>query len=467
MKTLGIILLMPVVFLAGCSSVPQYERPAFPAATTWSHESGGDMQNKPESAELVAWQDFFVSPELRQVIETALEQNYDLRTAALNIEEARAIYRVQRADLLPDINATGEASIQTSSDESSVTGKSEQTEIYRANLGLASYEIDLFGKIRSRNESALNEYYATEEAGNVVRNTLIAETANAYLQLLADVKLLGLTEKTLQAQQKTFELLSQSQKNGIAAEIDVARAATAVETAKVNLAQYRQFVAQDRNALILLMGTQQDAISIPEITLDDVQLLEELKSGLPSEVLLNRPDIRRAEYSLIARNADIGTARAAFFPSISLTGTYGFASDSLSNLFTGGAAGAWTLLPQITVPIFQAGRNQADLDIARIRKDKAVVGYERAIQTAFREVADELATREALSEQLEAQRRLVSASQKVYDLTQARYKAGIDSFLSVLDGQRELYAAEQNKIIIERQRLSNLVNLYKVLGGGS
>ncbi|MEC7029388.1 MAG: efflux transporter outer membrane subunit, partial [Pseudomonadota bacterium] len=221
------------------------------------------------------------------------------------------------------------------------------------------------------------------------------------------------------------------------------------------------------NALFLLMGVPQDNSVLPKSTLDEVTFKDGLDSGLPSEILLMRPDVKQAEYELLARNADIGAARAAFFPSISLTGTYGFASQSLSNLFTGGAAGAWAFLPQITLPIFQGGRNQANLDLAEIRKEKAVLNYEKAIQTAFREVSDELAARETLDGQLQAQRRLVEAAETVYSVSEARYKSGIDSFLSVLDAQRELYAYQQNEIQIELQRQTNLVNLYKVLGGGS
>ena len=215
------------------------------------------------------------------------------------------------------------------------------------------------------------------------------------------------------------------------------------------------------------MGIPQDNDFLPKTPLDDVQLKDDLDAGLPSEVLLMRPDIRQAEYELLARNADIGAARAAFFPGITLTGSYGLASNGLSGLFSSAAAGAWSFLPQITLPIFQGGRNKANLELSETRKEKAIVNYEQVIQTAFREVADELAARATLDEQLKAQRRLVAAAQKVYDISDARYKSGIDSFLSVLDAQRELYTYQQNAIQIERLRLSNLVNLYKVLGGGS
>lgn len=459
--------LLMATMLSGCSMIRDFARPDFSAAQNWHDVPGYEMPVGEHLATRMDWKAFFNSSEFHLIIGTALQNNKDLKTAALNIEEARALYRIERADLLPNVDATGEAAIAESSDESSVTGRAQKTDLYEANLGIAAYELDLFGRIRSNNESAINEYLATAEAHAVVRNALIAETANAYLQLLADQKLLALTQKTLEAQQRTYDILSQSLEKGVSTEQDVARAATAVETARVNQHQYSRFVAQDKNALFLLMGIAQDNQFLPKTTLDDVAIKDNLDPGLPSEVLLMRPDIRQAEYELMARNADIGAARAAFFPSITLTGTYGLASQSLGDLFASGAGGAWAFLPQITLPIFQGGRNKANLDLAEIRKEQAVVGYEQAIQTAFREVADELAARETLDEQLKSQRRLVAAAQKVYDISQARYKSGIDSFLSVLDAQRELYVFQQNEIQIERQRLANLVNLYKVLGGGN
>lgn len=467
MKNKLLTLLFAGTVLAGCTMTPEYTRPDLSSASVWSEVPGYEIAEGSDIATQMHWKNFFQSPEIAHVIGVALDNNRDLRTAALNIAEARALYRIERADLLPSVNASGDGTITRNTDDTSTTGRAIKSEVYEANIGVASYEIDLFGKIRSNNQSALNEYLATEEALVVVRNALIAETANAYLQLLSDQKLLSLTEKTLEAQNRTYDILSQSLDKGVSTEQDVARAQTAVETARVNMHLYKRLVAQDKNALFLLMGVPQDNVQLPLITLDDVQLVDNLASGLPSEVLLKRPDIRQAEYELLARNADIGAARAAFFPSITLTGTAGFASQSLGDLFASGAGGAWAFLPQITLPIFQGGRNKANLDLAEIRKEKAIVNYEQAVQEAFRDVADELAARATLDEQLKSQRRLVSAAQKVYDISQARYKSGIDSFLSVLDSQRELYTYQQNEIQIEQQRLSNLVNLYRALGGGT
>ncbi len=450
-----------------CTMMPEFVRPEFSAAQQWSTLPGYTSQEGKVAARSLSWQQFFKDPALAQVIGIALENNKDAKLAALNIAEARSLYRIERSDLLPAINANGNANIQRTSDESSFTGRSDDTETYAANVGLASYELDLFGRLRSQNQAALNEFFSTQVAEEVVQNALIAEVANAYLQLLADQDLLKLTEQTLNAQLDTYDLLSRTRDEGIATESEVSRAQTAVETARVNLHQYKRYVQQDKNALILLLGIAHDDALIPVSSINNIQLPDNIGVGLPAEVLIARPDVRQAEYLLKARNADIGAARAAFFPKISLTGSYGFASDSLSKLFTSGGLGAWSFLPQITMPIFNGGANVANLDLAQIRKEKAVVSYEQVIQTAFREVADELAAQATLSEQLKAQKRLVEAAQRVYDVSDARYNAGIDSFLSVLDAQRELYAYQQQEIQLERQRLTNLINLYKVVGGGS
>jgi multidrug efflux system outer membrane protein len=471
-KLVTCLLLSCTVLSASCTMIPDYMRPDFAASDKWSDVPGYNLPPGDVKAADTSWEAFFQSPQLRQVIDVALQNNTDLRQAALNIEAARATYRISRADLLPSINANGSGTYVGLSDDqmgggSNEGGNDDSEETYQANVGLLTYELDLFGRIRSNNRSALNEYLATEQAHAVLRNTLIAEVANAYLQLLADQKLLGLTEQTLEAQEKTHNLLQQSLEKGVGTAQDVARASTAVETARVNLHQYRRFVAQDQNALFLLMGVKQDNAALPLGTLDSIAIRGNLDAGMPSQVLLNRPDVKQAEYLLLARNADIGAARAAFFPNITLTGTYGFASDGLSGLFSSGATNAWTFLPQITMPIFAGGRNRANLDLSEVRKEIAVVEYEQTVQIAFREVADELAARATLDEQLKAQERLVAAAQQVYDMSRARYDVGIDSFLSVLDSQRELYTAQQNEIEIERQKLANLVNLYKALGGGA
>jgi|TARA_R110002126_G_scaffold3263_1_gene18322 multidrug efflux system outer membrane protein len=461
------VLLSVSTSLSACSLMPDYLRPHAPVAISWSDSASYDAAASLALAHNLSWQAFYRDPALRQVVKTVLENNKDLKLAALNIKEARALYRIERADILPAVNANAGASNVKTSDQSSATGRGATSESYSANLGIASYELDLFGRLSSQNQAALNEYLATEAARSVVQNSLIAESVNAYLQLLANKKLLSLTQQTLDAQQRTYDILAQSRDSGIATGSDVARAQTAVEMARVNLFKYRRLVQQNKNALTLLMGVAYSDALIPEAVLADLVLPDNLNAGIPAQVLTLRPDVRQAEYALLARNADIGAARAAFFPSISLTGAYGFASDDLSNLFASGAFGAWSFIPQITLPIFKAGENKANLDLSKIRKEQAIVTYEKTVQTAFSEVADELAARATLTAQLDAQYRLVEAAQSVYDISHARYKSGIDSFLNVLDAQRELYAFEQSAIELERSRFSNLVDLYKVLGGGS
>ncbi len=467
MRQTFLTVLMASTVLSACTMAPNYTRPDAPVSPTWPAETISELPaDAQKSVTAINWKDFFASPGLQQTIDTALKNNRDLRVAALNIEAARATYNIQRADLLPSVNAGGDATFQRNSDDLRVPGADKTSEIYQATVGVTAFELDVFGRIRSLNEAALQEYLATQEARNAVQIALIAETANAYLQLLADQKILTLTQETLAAQEKSFGLISQRSEIGIASKLDVVQAQTSVETARVNLAFYERRVMQDKNALTLLMGVPEGTVAPPAETLDQVTLMESLPVGLPSQVLLLRPDVRQSEHLLMGENARIGAARAAFFPTISLTGALGFASDSLSGLFSSGGAGAWSFVPQITVPIFEAGRNKATLDLAEIRKETAIAQYERTIQGAFREVADELAARKTLASQLQAQTNLVGATQSAYDISDARYKQGIDNYLSVLDAQRSLYTAQQNQIDLEKQRLANLVNLYKALGGG-
>jgi multidrug efflux system outer membrane protein len=443
--------------LTGCSLTPDYNRPGAPVSAQWPQGAAyGTLSDAGErNVAEIGWKDFFISPQLQQVIQTALDNNRDLRVAALNIETARATYRVQRADLVPGINATGAGNRQRIPEKASATGRDMISSQYSANIGTTSFELDFFGRVRSMNESALEKYFATQEAYDSAHIALIAEVANAYLTYQADRKLLALTNDTLAAQQESYDVIKKSFDMGIGSALDVAQIETALETARANQAQYTRRVAQDKNALTLLMGASLDDSILDAEGLDTVQIMEDLPVGLSSSVLLDRPDIRQAEHTLKAANADIGVARAAFFPNISLTGSAGLASASLADLFTSGAGLAWSFIPQITLPIFEGGRNLANLD-----------QYEKAIQVAFREVADELAARGTYTNQLQSQDALVAATQKAYDLSQARYKAGIDSHLSVLDSQRSLYQSQQNQIVVQQQRLSNLITLYKVLGGG-
>jgi len=468
-------ILLCTSLLSGCTMIPDYLRPDLPTSTSWhAEETLPELSTESQQAAAdIVWQEFFISPGMQKVVEAALTNNRDLRVAALNVEAARALYRIERSDLFPNVNAGAAGARQKVTEAQSTSnplfGSPQEyiTSTYTANLASTAFELDLFGRLRSQNEAALESYFATGAARDAAQISLIAETANAYLQWLADRKILALVQETLDAQQKSYDLIAKSYEKGVASKLDLAQVRQAVETAKANLALYTRRVMQDQNALVLLMGVKTLDPSLQTERLDDVAVLEKLPVRLPSEVLLVRPDVRQAEHELLSSNANIGAARAAFFPTISLTGTFGYASSDLGDLFSSAASGAWSFAPQITLPIFQGGRNIANLDYTKLIKEASVARYEKTIQTAFKEVSDELAARSTLDDELGAQRNLVEATQNAYDLSFARYKEGIDNFLNVLDAQRSLFSAQQQEIEIQKQQLANLVNLYKVLGGGA
>jgi len=455
--------------LSACSLIPDMETPAPPVAKVWPQGAAYAPEKAEAGAKTLAdlgWKDVFHSPTLRGLIASSLDNNRDLRVAVLNVEAARSAYGVTRADLLPSVDANGERSRSRTPPDLSSTGRAVTSTTYTANLGVTAFEIDLFGRMRSLNAQALENFLATQEAQASARTTLIAEVANAWLTLLADRRQLQLTEETLASRQKSQDLIDAKFANGIGTQLDVAQARTSLETARANHAAYTRAVAQDRNALELLVGRPLTAADIVDDGDDLSELVALPPAGLSSSVLLRRPDIREAEHTLKAANAYIGAARAAFFPTISLTGSYGFGSSRLGGLFEG-AARAWTFAPSLSMPIFDAGRNFDNLDAAKAQRDIAVATYEKAIQTAFREVADGLAARKTLVDQIAAQKALVDASQESLTLSQARYDRGVSSYLDVLDAQRSLYAAQQTQISLEMSQLTNLVTLYKALGGGT
>jgi len=464
-----ILMTCAAALLSGCTLIPDYQRPDMPVPQDWAT---GPASGKPTAAQDgqvlwgdTQWQAFFPDSTLQGLIQTALDNNRDLRVAALNIEVARASYRISEADLYPSLDANAAETVKRTSRNASTTNPPAQSTARTVTANLStSFEIDLFGRLRSLEAQALEKYLATEQARDTTRIALIAEVANAYLTLLGDRKLMALTEETLATRIKSLELIQASFDRGISSELDLAQARSAVETARVNRAKYLRLVDQDRNALTLLVGAP---IADDKLAgdLDKVTLVEDLPVGVPSDVLLRRPDIAGAEHSLLAANANIGAARAAFFPSISLTGSLGYASTNLSSLF-GGGSGAWSFGPSVSMPIFDMGANQAGLDSAKASRDIAIAQYEKTIQTAFREVSDALAAKGTLTDQMNAQQSLVNASATSTRLSQARYDRGIDSYLNVLDSQRSLYSAQQDLVSVRVSRLSNLVTLYKVLGGG-
>lgn len=466
---LPILLVTSILSSAGCSFIPNYKRPEVKLTQEWPNKTTSKKQFK-ESIHDISWEDLFVDPILQETIKTTLEHNHNLRIAALNVEAARALYRVEFSSLFPDLDAqlsgTRSKRINQPGTESTTNSQDRMTSEYTGNLSTA-FELDLFGRLRSLSKAAQEEYLATEAAREAARIALIAETANAYLQWQADRKILNLTKDTLRAQKKSYQLISQSHEKGIASGLDLAQIRTAVETAKANEALFSRRVELDKNALILLMGQEDKTLlKKAELVTHNDPVIENLPVDLPSEVLLVRPDIIQAEHKLKAANADIGAARSAFFPNISLTGAYGLASRDLSGLFSGDTSSTWSFAPTITIPIFSAGRGKANLDLRHIRKNIAIVEYEKAIRTAFKEVTDELASRQTLGEQLNAQQALVKSTQNAYHLSYARYQKGIDNFLSVLDAQRSLYKAQQDAIDVRKEQIVNIVNLYKALGGG-
>lgn len=459
--------------LAGCSLAPTYERPeapvsaAYPSGEAYGQPGGEGVDARVEVAN-IGWRDFYSDPLLQNLISMALSANRDLRMTALAVEEARAQYRIQRADLLPTVGVGGDGSVQRVPGDLSNTGSSNINRAYQVGAA-AAWELDLFGRIRSLSDQALETYLAREDTRIATELALIAETAAAYLTLRADQELLSLTQSTLTSQQDSYDLTKQSYDAGVATALDLSQAEVSLRTAQRNLTQYTRRIAQDRNALVLLVGQPLPADIVSQLdaakTLPDGIVPQALPAGLPSDLLVRRPDIRAAEHQLRAANAYIGAARAAFFPTISLTGSAGTASASLSGLFDAGS-GAWSFAPSITAPIFAGGALRAALDVAEVRKSIQVANYERSIQTAFREVADALAGQGTLQSQIVAQQQLVAANQRAYDLSQQRFDQGIDGYLSVLDSQRSLYSAQQFLVETRLSRLTNLVTLYRVLGGG-
>ncbi|HCY87291.1 MAG TPA: multidrug transporter [Desulfobacteraceae bacterium] len=474
-KTLTAAIAAILFMTAGCSFIPEYRQPDLPVETTWSgradqtDSSAAKAENDGQTALAsdIAWQDYFGSETLKQLIQLTLDNNRDLRVAVLTIEKARAAYRIQRADSLPVISAGAGVSRQGVAEDNSSTGAAYTSDTtMTANLGVTAYELDFFGRVRSLNQAALETYLATEEAALNTRIVLIGQTADAYMTLLADRKLLELSQSTFQAQKETYEVIKSQFEVGSATQLDLAQAATSVESARVSIAQYTRLAAQAENAVTLLAGTSVNSLLNSGETIDDIRFMDSLPAGLPSRVLLARPDIRSAEHQLKSANADIGAARAALYPSISLTGSMGFASQSLTSLFDVSDSLAWSFAPSLTIPIFNRDGLNASLEAAKISEKIAVASYEGTVQTAFREVADQLAARKTYQDQLKAQNALVDATQASYTLSRARYENGVDDFLTVLDSQRALFSAQQGAITVRQSYLSNLVNLYKVLGGG-
>jgi multidrug efflux system outer membrane protein len=461
--------------LGACTLEPHYHRPPAPVPALPSGTAGGT------AAADIGWREFFPDPQLQRLIALALTENRDLRVAALNVQSAQAQYRIQRAQLFPTINASAVEQVQetpvgvlesefpsaaaATAGSRSALPTSITVHTYDVGVGFTNYELDLFGRIRSLSHAALQQYFSSGETRRSVQLTLVAEVATAYVTVLADQTLLDITRNTLKSQEESYALTQKMYSGGTSTELALRQAETTVDTARANLAQYNRQIAQDRDALQLLLGAPiPDGIDFSG-GLDRGNTIAELEEGIPSDVLVRRPDILAAEHQLMAANAQIGAARAAFLPSIELTGAFGTQSSQLSGLFKGGSR-AWSFSPQISVPIFTGGANIANLQATKLARDTAIAQYEKAIQTSFQEVSDALVARSTIDEQLAAQQALVTASDVAYRLSDMRYRGGVDSYTTVLVAQVSLYTAQQQLQTVRLLRLQNLVTLYKVLGGG-
>ena len=460
---------------SGCSMIPAYERPAAPVAVTYPIQAASNDRADPasalvtQSAPAIAWQTFFADTRLQGLIELALVNNRDLRVAVLNIEQARSQYQIRRSDQFPTING-----VLSGLRTPSASPSGGVTSLYSAGLQATAYELDFFGRVSSLKEAALNQYLATEEGRKTAQISLIASVANAYLSLLADDELLDITRQTLATREESIRLSKLRFDNGVASELDFRQAESLVEAARVSFAQQQRQRALDENLLTLLVGsplaaelpatttTTSASVTVP---LAQMQPLVDIPAGLPSDLLTSRPDIRQAEQQLLAANANIGAARAAFFPRIALTASAGSASSQLSGLFKGGSWGL-TFAPSLTLPIFDAGRNQANLEVSKVTREIAVAQYEKAIQTAFREVADALASRSTLAEQLRASQAQANAESIRFKLADLRYQNGVSSYLDLLDAQRSLFTARQAVVQTRLAQLQSQVGLYRALGGG-
>ncbi len=455
-----------IIISAGCTLTPEYVRPDAPVPGEWpTGPAYREELPEPEAplATELPWKAFFTDARLQTVIEKALVNNRDFRLAALNVEAARALYGVQRGELYPAAYATADAAKQRSSADLVGPGQSRTSDFYSINLGILSWELDFFGRIRSLEEEALESYLATEQARRSTQILLISNIAQAYLALAADRETLALAQDTYDTQKESYELVKQQYDLGIATELDLRRAQIPVEAARGDMARYTQQVAQNINALVLLAGSPIPEELLPE-ELNDVSAPREVATGIPSEVLLRRPDIVAAEHQLRAANAFIGAARAAFFPRISLTTTFGTASDELFGLF-GSGTGTWSFAPQAAMPLFDA-RTWFAHRVSKVQREIAVAQYENSIQNAFREVADALAIVGTIDEQVAAQEALVEALDDTYRLALARFERGLDNYLSVLDAQRSLFDAQQVLVTLHLAQQISPIRLYSALGGG-
>lgn len=466
MRSIPPVLMIGCLLLSACTLEPSYRRPAasvpprFPTGPAYAHTDEA-------AASAPGWREVFVEPKLRRVIEMALANNRDLRVAVAQIEAAQAQYHVQRASLLPSVSASGSASYAHSYTglPPSLGGAYASTTDYAVSAGVTSYELDLFGRVRSLTKAALETYLATTEARRSTEISLIAEVATDWFTMASDESLLDISKSTAESGTATLDLAQRRLTGGVGSALDVSNAVTIVEQARADVAKYTALVAQDRNALDLAVGAPVPGEDLPTGINDPATRLPTIPNALDSGLLLQRPDVVEAEHTLRAYNANIGAARAAFFPKITLAGSGGSTTGEFSRLF-GAGTGVWAFTPSISLPIFDGGANRANLAYSRAEHQIAIAKYEKAIQTAFRESADALADRGMIGERERALRALVAAAADSLRLSQGLYQVGSDSYLDVLIARRTLYSAQQGLVAVQLIDANNIVTLYKVLGGG-
>jgi multidrug efflux system outer membrane protein len=469
MRRSGVALVAVAALIAGCSLQPVYERPsapvagAYPTGDAYKSSTGGSGSTTLPAAD-IGWRDFLTDPRLQRLVEIGLANNRDLRVGALNVAQTQAQYRIQRAALFPQISGFADSSSSRTPASLAATGSATVTHDYSVGLS-AAWEIDFFGRLQSLSDQALQQYFATAQARKAVNILLVSEITDQYLTLLADDELLAVTQRTLETAQASYKLTLLQFNAGTGSELSVRQAETVVEQARANYSAQLRGRAQAENALVLLIGQPLPTDLPPPAPLNAQAILADIPADLPSDLLVRRPDIMQAEATLRGANANIGAARAAFFPTISLTGNLGTASSALGGLFKAGSL-AWSFLPSLTLPIFEAGQLQANLDVATVQKDINVAQYEKTIQTAFREVSDGLAARGTYDDQVASLERLTEAQQRRLDLSDMRFRNGVDPYLTVLTAQTDLYNAQQTLVAARLARLTNLVDLYRSLGGG-
>ncbi len=454
-------LILAAALMGGCSLAPDYLRPEVATINGWE---GTPQDQATLTAADTGWRDLFDDPALQQVVEQALASNKDLKVALLNVERYQAQYRIQRADLFPSLSVDGSGSRQRIPTTYSGADEANISSQYGASVGLTSYEIDLFGRVRSLKQQALEQFFAQQQTQRSTQLTLVANVANAYLNLVADSEQLLLAKETRDIEADNLNLVNKRYELGVASELELSQAKASYAEAEVTLAQYQRLTRLDRNALTLLVGGTLPESWTPASTLASVNVAD-VEPDMPSSLLNRRPDILAAEYQLKGANANIGAARAAFFPSISLTASAGSMSGDLSSLFDSGSD-TWLFSPRISLPIFNAGKLDAQLETAKIDRDIALTRYEQSIQSAFTEVADALTEREGYSRQLASQQRAEAAYQRYFDIAEQRYQNGVDSMLTRLDAQRNLVSSQQASIRARLSLLQSRVNLYRALGGG-